>query len=187
MGKIIVDRELLQLPLTGIELGVLLSAMDLGTIYRDQILLTDKGIYFNMMGRLPNQKQREEVGGAIDSLIEGGHLVATSVGHGSYVVDCQRSFNYDLTKLTYGGRMLIYEDVQKIMQSGQSWQGVLRYYLMLAAHMSRDNKCSYSRQYFADKLNMSELSLTKYNGILKDLGVISIAHRKNMPSYYYLT
>lgn len=82
--------------------------------------------------------------------------------------------------------MLDYVDIKKVMQSGQSWQGALRYYLMLADHMPKDNKCSYSRQYFANKLQMNELSLTKYNGILKKIGVINIVRRKDMPSYYYL-
>jgi len=186
MSKLIVDREFMTAPLTGMQFGAFLSAMDLGTAYRDQILLSDKAIYFNMMGKLPNQKQREDVNEALNFLINEGHVVAIALGHGNYIVDCQRSFHYDLDRLPHGGKMLVYEDIKKIMQSGQSWQGALRYYLMLADHMTKDNRCSYSRQYFANKLKMNEASLTRYNSLLKKLGVIIIVPRMDMPSYYYL-
>ena len=186
MSKLIIDRDFMSLPLTGMQFGVFLSAMDLGTIYRDQIVLCDKSIYFNMMDKLPTQRQREDVREAMEFLIEEGHVVAEEIGHGFYIVDCQRSFHNELSQLPHGGKLLMYEDLKKIMQSGQSWQGALRYYLMLAEHMKKDNMCSFSRQYFAGKLDMNELTLTKYNNKLKDLGVISIARRKDMPSYYYL-
>lgn len=186
MSKMIVDRDLLSSPLSGFQFGVYMSAMDLGTIYRDRILLSDVGIYYNMMDRLPNPKQRDMVNDAIEFLIEEGHIVADEVGRGLYLVDCQKSFNYDLSHLPHGGQMLVYTNIKKIMTSGSNWQGMLRYYLMVAGHMKRDNVCSYSRQYFATKLKMNEASLTKYNTALKDLGVMEIVRQKNKGNIYKL-
>lgn len=187
MSKMIVDRDFLSLPLTGIQFGVYMSAMDLGTIYRERILLSDVGVYYNMMDRLPNPKQRKEVNDALEFLIDEGHIVADEVGRGLYLVDCQKSFNYDLSHLPHGGQMLIYSNIKKVMTSGSNWQGMLRYYLMVAGHMKRDGTCSYSRQYFASKLKINEASVTKYNTILKNIGVLDIVRQKNEGNIYKLT
>lgn len=187
MGKLIVDRDLLESPLTGIEFAAYLSAGDLGTIYRDQIVLSDLTIYFNITGKIPNQKQRTELNDALNNLIDEGYLVGKVLGRYMYLIDCKKSFCYDLAHLPHGGALVLFENVQKIFSIGKGWQGMLRYYLMILSHQRVNRACAYSRQYFADILNISELTLSKYNTALTNAGLVKINHRKNMTSVYEIT
>ena len=186
MNKLIIDRDFISEQLSGMGFAVFLSAMDLGTIYRDKCVLYDTAIYYNLTGTMPSAKQRGEVNAALSSLIKGGHVVAEQIGRGAYIVDCRRAFYWELSTLPHGGARVLFSAVQKIVASGRGWQGMLRYYLALCSHM-RKGGCTYSRQYFSDKLGISELTLSKYNTILCDLDILSITYRMNMPSIYRLT
>ena len=181
MSKLIVARDLLESALTGMEFAAYLSADDLGTVYREQVVLTDMTIYFNMAGKLPNQKQRSDLNAAMSKLIEEGHLTAEVIGRGIYLIDCQKSFRCDLI---CGTAVVMFESVRKIVASGQSWQGMLRYYLIIASHQRNNKACTYSRKYFADKINIGEITLSKYNTALTKLGVLKISRRKNSTSTY---
>lgn len=186
MNKLIIDRDFISEQLSGMEFAVFLSAMDLGTIYRDKCVLHDTAIYYNLTGTMPSAKQRGEVNTALSSLIEGGHVVAEQIGRGAYIVDCRQSFYWELSTLPHGGARVLFSAVQKIVASGRGWQGMLRYYLALCSHMRKEG-CAYSRQYFSDKLGISELTLSKYNTKLAEMGILSVVRRKDMPNIYRLT
>jgi len=187
MSKMIIDRELLESPLTGIEFAAYLSAADLGTVWRDNIVLCDISIYYNMTGKMPNPKQRVDLNEALLELIGEGYLVAEVVTRGVYLIDCKKSFLYDLDQLPRGGTTIIFDNVRKIIASDKYWQGMLRYYLMLVSHQRNGKACAFSRQYFSQKLGICELTLSKYNTKLKELGVIDVVRRKNSTSIYKIT
>lgn len=187
MNKLIVDNDFLELPLSGVEFATFLSMGDLGTIYRDQIILSDLSIYFNMAGSMPNPKQRGEINEAILNLMDEGHIVGEVIGRGLYLIQCKKSFMCDVQYLPHGGTGIKIEDVKKIICGEPNWRGMLRYYLMVAAHCYENKKVSYSRKYFSDKLGISELTISKYNTRLVELGVLEIVHRKNMPNLYRTT
>lgn len=184
---IIVDRDFLQEPLTGVEFAVYLSMADLGTIYRDRIILTDVGIYFNMADEMPTKRQRGEINEAINSLIEGGYVVAEEIQTNTYLVNCQKSFRYDLKHLPHGGSPIVYDRIKAIIKCDKSWRNMLRYYLLVLGHMGQSKKCVFSRQYFAEKLGISELTLSKYNTKFKELGVLKIIRQTDMPNIYLTT
>lgn len=184
MSKLIVDRDFLEEPLTGVEFAVFLSVGDLGTVYREEYIAYDLTVYYNMAGKLPNQKQRIEVNDAMLKLIDEGYLVGEAIGRGIYLINCKQSFYYDLEHLPHGGALVVFDDIRKIVSSGRSWQGMLRYYLILLSHMRNNKKCTFSRQYFSEKIGISELTLSKYNTDLVNLGVLEIMHRKNSSNVY---
>lgn len=184
MSKLVVDRDFLEEPLSGLEFAAYLSAMDLCTIHREEYVLCDVTVYYNMCGKFPNRKQKVELNEALYGLMEKGYIVGELIGRGIYLVKCKQSFWVNLSALPHGGAPLEFESVRKIVGSGKSWQDLLRYYLMLVAHMRMGDKCALSRQYFSGKTGISQLTLSKYNTALVELGVLKITHRKNMPSIY---
>ena len=187
MGKLIVDRDLLESPLSGMEFAAYLSAADMGTVYRDKVVLLDITIYYNLMGAIPNSRQRAELNEALLRLMDAGVLSAEVVGRGLYLIDCGLSFKYDLDKLPHGASTLEFESVRKIVAESKCWQGMLRYYLMVLSHQRVSRACIYSRQYFSDKLGISALTLSKYNTALEKLGVMKVVRRKNTTSVYKIT
>lgn len=187
MNKLMIDRDFLAEPLDGMDLVVFLSAMDLATPFRDCCVLYDLSVYFNITDKIPNAKQRKEINDAFIHLIDEGYITADIIGRGLYLINCRKSFYWDIATLPHGAVPILFNEVKQIVASGRGWQGMLRYYLMLSSHMNKDGKCSYSRRYFADKLGISELTLSKYNTMLNELGILDIASRMNMPNVYGLT
>ena len=190
--QLMVRRELWS-QLSGMELAVYLSVQNLCGPYDRTVLIYTSSILYNLTGEekdLDSPIKRKKVAEAIESLIGREIIIGRSGNQGSYYIDGLKSFFIHSKDTDHGFIMINFNNIRKIVQGssdGREWQGVLRYYLMLLAHMNKDGECRYSLQYFSEKINISELTLSKYNGILKKLGLIKIIrHLKSTSSYLTL-
>lgn len=190
--QLMIGRELWS-QLSGMELAVYLSVQNLCGPYDRTVLVYTSSILYNLTGEekdLDSPIKRKKVAAAMDGLIERGIIVGRAGRQGGYYIDGLRSFFIYSKDAEHGFVMIDFNNIRKIIRGsndGREWQGLLKYYLLLMAHMNKDGECRYSLQYFSEKINISELTLSKYNGTLKKLGLIRIVrHSKSTSSYLTL-
>ena len=169
--------------LVATELAVYLAVMDLTGFYEREIMVHDEDVIFNMTGEIrATSAQRKMVNEAIASLIRKKALSGQKVGQGRYLVQCK-----EMGEVKYGYVMIDYGKIRTLIRGcadGREWQGLLLYYFELMCHMDKEGTCRYSLQYFSDHTGISELTLSKYNSKLTDLGLIKIQHHSKSTNSY---
>lgn len=175
------------------ELSTYLSAANLCGAYDRVIPLDDTDIMYNLTGCVKDfkkTKKRKAVNEAMERLMSIGVISAERIAQGKYLVNCHDSFFVDVAKEKFGYVLIDFNNIRKIVRGctdDRQWQGMVLYYFELICHVRKDEGCQYSLQYFSQYVGVSELTLSKYNAALKDMGLIRIHRNFKTSSTYYIT
>lgn len=177
--------------LTGAELAVYLAVYDLVGFYDRPAIIRDVDVLFNMTGETkPSRPHHKIVTDAIENLFNKKTLFGERLGVGRYLIKVKESFLMEKGKSEFGYVMLDFAKMRHLIRKcadPREWQGLLIYYYELMCHMNKDNECRYSLQYFAENTGISELTLSKYNKKLQELGLIDIERHYHSTSTYRAT
>lgn len=177
--------------MVGTELAVYLTLLDTFSVYNHTVVVRDDDIVFLLSGNIePTTAQRKMVSLAMRGLINKKVLVAEQIERGRYTLQCYESFSSELKKTQYGYIMIDYEKIRTLLKAcpdPREWQKLIIYYYDLLSHMGEDGTCRYSLRHFSENTGISELTLSKYNKKLVDLGLIKIIHHKESTSTYCRT
>jgi len=188
--KFLVPRDMLTRNcLNGAELAVYLTLLDMFSVYDHMVMVQDDDILFGLTNITePTKTQRKMISVAMQALFNKNVLVGNLfAGQGKYLIQCKESFAAQIDKTKYGYVILDYTKIRTLIKAcpdPREWQKLIIYYYELLCHMNAEGECRYSLEYFADKINISILTLTKYNKKLVELGLIKIIkHKKSTNTY----
>ena len=176
--------------MTGTELAIYMSVMNLCGPYDRTVLIYNSSIMHNLTGDIKDPLRRKIVSATMKDLVARGVIVAEAGPHGSYYVDGLKSFFVYSKECEHGFVMIDFSKIRELIRGcadTRQWNGLIKYYVMLMSHMNKDGECNKSLDYFSTWLGISKITLSKYNGQLKNLGLIKIKRNFNSTSTYYST
>lgn len=177
--------------LNGVEFVVYLSLMNLCYAYDKKVIVTDEMVLYNItqnLEDLKNPHKRKLFKGAMQNLGVKGVVSYEELSKGKYLVDCAASFREDLPQLRYGYVYVKMNNIRKIVQAypdSRQWQGIVVYYFEVLCHVGKGGG-SFSLKFISEKIGISELTISKYNGILQRLGLLKIQHMYKSTSRYFI-